>query len=172
MSRSGCRGAAATHSAAAPTLAGADMSILVRDALMEPIRTLQTATHFRRVRGEDKDGNMQDDMMAACSPGAEGAEAMTLMDLADPNKLLEPVLCRVSACMGHMCTRATDTHTHPHHACRASVTRRLRIVLTCLRECGAQEHFDGVLQSSNPSVAAEDLAPFEEFTASYGQEGA
>jgi hypothetical protein len=88
MSRSGCRGAAATHSAAAPTLAGADMSILVRDALMEPIRTLQTATHFRRVRGEDKDGNMQDDMMAACSPGAEGAEAMTLMDLADPNKLL------------------------------------------------------------------------------------
>ena len=32
-------------------------------------------------------------------------------------------------------------------------------------------HFRAVLEKSHPSVVAEDLKPFEEFTESYGQEG-
>jgi len=31
---------------------GADISIVVRDALMQPVRKVQTATHFRKVRLE------------------------------------------------------------------------------------------------------------------------
>merc|ERR1712216_280283 len=107
---------------------GADMSILVRDALMEPIRTLQTATHFRKVPGVDKDGVEHPDMWEGCSPGAEGAVEMSLMDLPDAKKLLEPKLCR--------------------------------------------DHFEAVLEHSNPSVAEGDLEEFVEFTANYGQEGA
>jgi hypothetical protein len=52
---------------------------------------------------------------------------VTMMDIPDPSKLLEP---------------------------------KLNI-----------GHFRAVLEKSHPSVAAEDLKPFEEFTESYGQEG-
>jgi hypothetical protein len=54
-------------------------------------------------------------------------EEVTMMDIPDPSKLLEP---------------------------------KLNI-----------GHFRAVLEKSHPSVAAEDLKPFEEFTESYGQEG-
>jgi vacuolar protein-sorting-associated protein 4 len=53
-------------------LSGADVSVLVRDALMEPVRELQTATHFAR----DADGNW-----APCAPNARGAKAMSLMEV-------------------------------------------------------------------------------------------
>ena len=46
---------------------GADLAILVRDAMMEPIRTLQTATHFKTVAGVDRDGNQQSDMCVTLS---------------------------------------------------------------------------------------------------------
>ena len=66
----------------------------------------------------------------ACSPGDPDPTkvAMTMMDIPDPTKLLEPKL----------------NHTH----------------------------FQAVIEKSHPSVAEEDLKPFEEFTESYGQEGA
>lgn len=32
-----------------PRYSGADISVVVRDALMQPVRKVQTATHFRRV---------------------------------------------------------------------------------------------------------------------------
>ena len=44
-------------------------------------------------------------MMEACSPGAPGAVEMTLMDLPDPSKLLEPILCVV---------RSPSSATRPH----------------------------------------------------------
>lgn len=46
---------------------GADIAIIVRDALMQAVRIVQAATHFRRVDGK----------WAACSRGAEGAVEMT-----------------------------------------------------------------------------------------------
>ena len=33
---------------------GADISVLVRDALMQPVRKVQSATHFKQVRREYK----------------------------------------------------------------------------------------------------------------------
>ena len=51
-------------------LSGADISVLVRDALMGPVRELQQATHFR----QGGDGCWE-----ACTPDAKGARKMDLM---------------------------------------------------------------------------------------------
>jgi len=70
---------------------GADISIIVRDSLMQPVRKVQTATHFKRVRGPsplDK-SNIVDDLLTPCSPGEPGAIEMTWMDV-DGEKLFEP----------------------------------------------------------------------------------
>ena len=111
---------------------GADMNILVRDAMMQPIRELQEAKAFKRVRGVDRNGVEHPDMLIPCSPADPARDfqdraQVTMMDLEEPDKLLEPKL---------------------------NIT-----------------HFRAVLEKSHPSVAAEDLKPFEEFTESYGQEG-
>lgn len=70
---------------------GADIGILVRDALMEPVRKVQKATHFKRVRGpSQEDPNViVDDLLTPCSPGAHGAIEMTWLQV-DGDKLLEP----------------------------------------------------------------------------------
>ncbi|XP_002736300.1 vacuolar protein sorting-associated protein 4B [Saccoglossus kowalevskii] len=72
---------------------GADISIVVRDALMQPVRKVQSATHFRRVRGPSrKDPNLiVDDLLEPCSPGMPGAVEMTWMEVPG-DKLLEPVV--------------------------------------------------------------------------------
>ncbi|GFS23490.1 vacuolar protein sorting-associated protein 4B [Elysia marginata] len=72
---------------------GADINIVVRDALMQPVRKVQTATHFRRVRGPSRDNPdvMEDDLLTPCSPGAPGAMEMTWMEVPG-NKLLEPIV--------------------------------------------------------------------------------
>ncbi|XP_014672710.1 PREDICTED: vacuolar protein sorting-associated protein 4A-like [Priapulus caudatus] len=72
---------------------GADISIVVRDALMQPVRKVQTATHFRRVRGPSRtDPNLiVDDLLSPCSPGAPGATEMSWMEVPG-EKLLEPVV--------------------------------------------------------------------------------
>lgn len=41
---------------------GADIQVVVRDALMQPVRKVQTATHFRRVSGT---------LILTCSESAE-----------------------------------------------------------------------------------------------------
>lgn len=74
---------------------GSDISILVRSALMEPVRTCQLATHFKKVRGPShKDPNvMLDDLLTPCSPGDPDAIEMTL-DQVDGDKLLPPVISK------------------------------------------------------------------------------
>lgn len=65
---------------------GSDINIAVQDALMQPVRKIQTATHYKKVvmpNGENK--------LTPCSPGDEGAREMTWMDVA-PEVLLEPPL--------------------------------------------------------------------------------
>merc|ERR1711974_404407 len=70
---------------------GADISIVVRGALMQPVRKVQTATHFLTVSGPDR--NNPDitvhDLLTPCSPGTRGAKEMTWMDVPG-EKLLEP----------------------------------------------------------------------------------
>ena len=51
---------------------GADISVLVRDALMEPVRVLQAATHFRQ---------QADGAWLMCEPHERGAVQMRLMQV-------------------------------------------------------------------------------------------
>jgi vacuolar protein-sorting-associated protein 4 len=75
---------------------GADISIVVRDALMSPIRLIQSATHFKKVSGPSrKDPKViVHDLLTPCSPGDPGAIEMTWVDI-DSDKLLEPVITKV-----------------------------------------------------------------------------
>lgn len=72
---------------------GADISVLVRDALMQPVRKVQTATHFVRIRGPSRaDPNViVDDLLTPCSPGQVGAIEMSWVDVPG-DKLLEPIV--------------------------------------------------------------------------------
>ncbi|TRY53943.1 hypothetical protein DNTS_029792 [Danionella cerebrum] len=72
---------------------GADISIIVRDALMQPVRKVQSATHFKRVRGPSRnDPNViVDDLLTPCSPGDPQAVEMTWMEVPG-EKLLEPIV--------------------------------------------------------------------------------
>lgn len=75
---------------------GADISIVVRDALMQPVRKVQTATHFKRVKGASpKDPTVIcDDLLTPCSPGDPDAIEMTWMDV-EGDKLFEPPVTMV-----------------------------------------------------------------------------
>uniref|UniRef100_A0A8B9L529 vesicle-fusing ATPase n=1 Tax=Astyanax mexicanus TaxID=7994 RepID=A0A8B9L529_ASTMX len=75
---------------------GADISIIVRDALMQPIRKVQSATHFKKVRGKtwNNPDAVVDDLLTPCSPGDPNAIEMTWVDVPG-DKLLEPIVCMV-----------------------------------------------------------------------------
>ena len=72
---------------------GADIAIVVREALMMPIRKVQNATHFKQVRGPSPtDPSMMcDDLLTPCGPRDSGALEMSLMDIPG-DKLLEPMV--------------------------------------------------------------------------------
>ncbi|XP_054481096.1 vacuolar protein sorting-associated protein 4B isoform X1 [Anoplopoma fimbria] len=72
---------------------GADISVIVRDALMQPVRKVQSATHFKRVRGASRtDADLiVDDLLTPCSPGDPNAIEMSWMDVPG-EKLLEPIV--------------------------------------------------------------------------------
>lgn len=72
---------------------GADISVLVRDALMQPVRKVQTATHFVRVKGPSRSDPsvFVEDLLTPCSPGTPGAMEMSWIDV-DGDKLLEPIV--------------------------------------------------------------------------------
>ncbi|GKZ30429.1 vacuolar protein sorting-associated protein 4 [Aspergillus brasiliensis] len=64
---------------------GSDISIAVQDALMQPIRKIQTATHYKKVilDGAEK--------LTPCSPGDHGAMEMSWTTV-EADQLLEPPL--------------------------------------------------------------------------------
>jgi len=70
---------------------GADIALVVRDALMMPVRKVQSATHFKRVRGPSPNDPQKivDDLLTPCSPGDPGAREMSMMDVPG-DKLFEP----------------------------------------------------------------------------------
>lgn len=72
---------------------GADISIVVRDAMMQPVRKVQQATHFKLVKGPSPQNPevIADDLLTPCSPGDPGAREMTWMQVPG-EKLLEPVV--------------------------------------------------------------------------------
>eukprot|EP01083_Nonionella_stella_P080445 221103_1 len=65
---------------------GSDISVVVRDALYEPVRTMQSATHFKKIPNPD---NPSDFFYQPCSPGDRGAEEHNLMDL--PSEKVQPL---------------------------------------------------------------------------------
>lgn len=65
---------------------GHDIAVVVRDALMQPIRKIQQATHFKEVTAED--GSKK---VTPCSPGDEGAIEMNWQDI-ETDELQEPSL--------------------------------------------------------------------------------
>jgi vacuolar protein-sorting-associated protein 4 len=69
---------------------GSDIAVIVRDALMQPVRKVLSATHFREVTVNDDDGNAVR-KLTPCSPGADGAEEKTWNDV-ESSQLLEPLL--------------------------------------------------------------------------------
>lgn len=76
---------------------GADISIIVRDALMQPVRQVQTATHFKKVRGPSPKNHEEivDDLLTPCSPGDPDAIEMSWMEV-EGEKLFEPPVTMVS----------------------------------------------------------------------------
>uniref|UniRef100_A0AAY5ERW5 vesicle-fusing ATPase n=1 Tax=Electrophorus electricus TaxID=8005 RepID=A0AAY5ERW5_ELEEL len=87
---------------------GADISIIVRDALMQPVRKVQSATHFKKVRGPSRSNPsvMVDDLLTPCSPGDPAAMEMTWMDVPG-DKLLEPIVCMADMLRSLSTTRPT-----------------------------------------------------------------
>jgi vacuolar protein-sorting-associated protein 4 len=82
---------------------GSDISIAVQDALMQPIRKIQTATHYKKVRASrlfpyDLDLTNERQVMVdgaekltPCSPGDSGAMEMSWVNI-EADQLLEPPL--------------------------------------------------------------------------------
>ncbi|GFR49509.1 hypothetical protein Agub_g11549 [Astrephomene gubernaculifera] len=65
---------------------GSDVSVAVKDVLMQPIRLLREATHFKRVRTPDGGEGWE-----PCSPGDSGAQELSLNYFAE-NGLADKVL--------------------------------------------------------------------------------
>ena len=63
---------------------GSDIATLAQDAIFEPIRKCQSATHFLK----DQHG-----FYLPCAPSEKGAFPMTLTDIPEPNKLKPPLVC-------------------------------------------------------------------------------
>ncbi|KAI8994573.1 P-loop containing nucleoside triphosphate hydrolase protein [Pilobolus umbonatus] len=71
---------------------GSDIAVLVRDALMQPIRKVQSATHFKIVTAPSRqDPNTTQEYLTPCSPGDPIAQCMSWMDIG-ADQLLEPPL--------------------------------------------------------------------------------
>jgi vacuolar protein-sorting-associated protein 4 len=74
---------------------GADISIVVRDALMIPIRRIQSATHFKKISGPSrKDPKVTvHDLLTPCSPGDPQGIEMTWVNI-DGDLLVEPIITK------------------------------------------------------------------------------
>lgn len=68
---------------------GSDIAVIVRDALMQPVRKVLSATHFREVQVDTPEGPVN--KLTPCSPGAAGAIEKSWSDITS-TELLEPVL--------------------------------------------------------------------------------
>lgn len=65
---------------------GSDISIVVRDAILEPVRKVNTATHYKLVTTADGS-----EKWMPCSPGDDGAIEKTWQEI-EPAILIEPPL--------------------------------------------------------------------------------
>lgn len=69
---------------------GSDISVIVRDALMVPLRKMSTATHFKKVKNPN--GSNPPYVFIPCKSNDSKAEKISLMDI-DPNMISTPKVC-------------------------------------------------------------------------------
>ncbi|KNC82594.1 vacuolar protein sorting-associated protein 4B, partial [Sphaeroforma arctica JP610] len=73
---------------------GSDVAVVVRDALFMPVRKVQMATHFKKVRAPSKEDETQmRDYLQPCSPGDPFAIEMSWTEVEGPD-LLEPMVTK------------------------------------------------------------------------------
>eukprot|EP01089_Gocevia_fonbrunei_P010447 TRINITY_DN2320_c0_g1_i1.p1 TRINITY_DN2320_c0_g1~~TRINITY_DN2320_c0_g1_i1.p1 ORF type:complete len:443 (-),score=102.64 TRINITY_DN2320_c0_g1_i1:47-1213(-) len=71
---------------------GSDISTVVRDALMQPVRAVQTATHFKRVNAPDRNNPATArTYLTPCSGSEQNAVEMSWVDI-ESDQLMEPVV--------------------------------------------------------------------------------
>jgi vacuolar protein-sorting-associated protein 4 len=69
---------------------GADITVLCKDAIMAPIRKLQSATHFCQVEAPDRENpEARKQYWTPCSPGQAGAQEMNWLSFEDPKSIME-----------------------------------------------------------------------------------
>jgi vacuolar protein-sorting-associated protein 4 len=72
---------------------GSDISTFVREALMEPVRRVKDATHFRPLASETPAMAHEEGLIEPCAPDAAGAVAMEWMDIHE-SRLAELIVTR------------------------------------------------------------------------------
>ncbi|CAI2737979.1 unnamed protein product [Dicrocoelium dendriticum] len=87
---------------------GADIGIVVREALMMPVRKVQSATHFKLVSGVSPldPSQVVSDLLTPCSPGDPGAMEMSWSNVPS-DKLKEPPVSMID--MQHALQRNKPT---------------------------------------------------------------
>jgi vacuolar protein-sorting-associated protein 4 len=70
---------------------GSDIAIVVRDSLMQPVRKVISATHFKRVADPANPDRTELVKWTPCSPGDRDAVEKSWSDVGS-NELLEPPL--------------------------------------------------------------------------------
>ncbi|KAG6852388.1 Vacuolar protein sorting-associated protein 4 [Blastosporella zonata] len=88
---------------------GSDISTAVRDALMQPVRKVISATHFKRVADPASDSDKLT-KLTPCSPGDPAGEEMDWMSI-ESDELLEPPLRLADFLKSLESTRPTVTAT-------------------------------------------------------------
>merc|ERR1712137_1223222 len=71
---------------------GSDIAICVREAMMQPVRKVQDATHFKQVSAPDRRNRslIRNDYLTPCSPGDPKAKEMAWTDIENGDLMLEP----------------------------------------------------------------------------------
>ncbi len=106
---------------------GADLSIFVRDAVMQPVRECQAATHFSK-------GN--DGMFSPCAPCAPGAQKMTMIQVpsagAPPRTTPLTCPCLLVAADGDMHPQPSNVLPSPLDIARRSVCHFVSLLVLIL----------------------------------------
>lgn len=91
---------------------GSDISVVVREALMQPIRIVQDSTHFKKVVAPDRENpDMDREYLEPCSPGDPEAIELTWEEI-DSDTLKEPDVSLV--CSLSLSTEISLTYLNRH----------------------------------------------------------
>jgi len=124
-------------------LSGADVSVALRDALMEPVRLVLKATHFKPLQGGVNNIGMRNgnDDVAVCNNGAEIDENSAKWVPCSP---------------GDPLARETSwTKLNGENLIEPDVSYR---------------HFEQAIRRARPTVATSDLHQYVKWTADFGQD--